>query len=181
MEIIEALKNVGGFILKGVGEPEYYLGRDVDGSANLEKDGDKTKLSAKTYIKNMVDRVEKEFNITLRNYHSSLEGGYHPELDTTPLLNDDGITRYMMCIGCINWAVTIGSFDTMFAAITMASYSAVPREGHLKVVLHIIGYLKYHANGAIQMIVAKPNFRLDDDSDIVAIKWRERQISSYMA
>jgi len=83
------------------------------------------------------------------------------------LLHDDGITRYRICIGCINWAVTIGRFDTMFAAFTMATYSAVPREGHLKVALRIIGYLKYHAKGAIQMIVEKPNFELENDSDLL--------------
>jgi len=90
------------------------------------------------------------------------------------LLDDDGITRYRMCIGCINWAVTIGRFDAMFAAITMARYSAVPREGHLNVALRIIGYLKYHAKGAIRMIVEKPKFELENESDIAAIKWKEK-------
>jgi len=55
-----------------------------------------------------------------------------------------------MCIECINWAVPIGRFDALFAAITMARYSAVPREGHLKVALRIIAYLKYHGKGAIR-------------------------------
>ena len=94
MEITEALKEISGFTLKGVGKPEYYLGGDVDRSGSLEKDGYKTKLSPKTNVKNMVDRIEKEFNVTLRNYHSPLEGEYHSELDTTPLLDDDDNTRY---------------------------------------------------------------------------------------
>ena len=98
MEIINLLKKEGGYELKGVGEPEYYLGGDV--LRKKDKNGErKTTLLAKTYIKNICDKVEKLFNISLRNYHSPLEGGYHPELDTTELLDKEEITKYRMLVG----------------------------------------------------------------------------------
>ncbi len=47
--------------LKGVGVPEYYL----EGDMELGKDG-KMSWSAKTYIKNVTDRIEKLFETCLK-------------------------------------------------------------------------------------------------------------------
>ena len=85
MKIIKELKVEGGYELKGEGEPEYYLGGDI--IRHKTNDGKrKTVLSSKTYINNICEKVERIFEITLRNYHSPLEGGYHPELDSSDLL-----------------------------------------------------------------------------------------------
>ena len=164
MKAMDEFKQIGGFKLKGVGEPEYYLGGDVE----REKRNDKsekyiTKISARTYIKNVCDKIERVFNLTLKNYHSPLEGGYHPELDTSELLDEVGISQYRMLIGSMNWAVTLGRFDIMFAAITMARYSSIPREGHLKVCIRIFGYLKYHSKAAIRFNVNPIELPGDDD------------------
>jgi len=102
MKAMDEFKQIGGFKLKGVGEPEYYLGGDVE----REKRNDKsekyiTKISARTYIKNVCHKIERVFNLTLKNYHSPLEGGYHPELDTSELLDEVGISQYRMLIGSI--------------------------------------------------------------------------------
>ena len=50
--------------------------------------------SAKTYIKNVCDRVEKLFDVTLKSYGSPLEDNYHPEIDESPLLSDDMVRKY---------------------------------------------------------------------------------------
>ena len=147
---MEEFKEVGNFKLKGVGELEYYLGGDIERIAIKNKDQKMiTKISARTCIKNVCDKIERIFEITLRNYHSPLEGGYHPELDETDLVDEVGISQYRMLIGSLNWAVTLGRFDVMFSAITMARYSSMPREGHLKVCLRVFGYLKHHSKGTI--------------------------------
>ena len=74
MELIKELKDVGGCTLKYVGEPECYLGGDIERTRG--KDGKrKTIISAKTYIKNICDKIERTFEKTLRNYHSPIEGG----------------------------------------------------------------------------------------------------------
>ena len=92
--------------LKGVGKPEYYLGGDMN---TVERaDGPTLAFSARTYIKNVCEKIEKLFEVDLRNYGSPLEGGYHPELDTTDLLPEDQVSRYRMLIGSANWAVTLG-------------------------------------------------------------------------
>ena len=57
MSVIGEIKKVGNYTLKGVGEPEYYLGGDVKRVVN--KDGSKTTiLSAKTYITNVCEKIE---------------------------------------------------------------------------------------------------------------------------
>jgi hypothetical protein len=73
-----------------------------------------------------------------------LEGGYHPEIDTSDLLVGDDISRYRMLIGSGNWAVTLGRFDIHFSISTMGRYSAAPREGHMQAMLRLFGYLKHH-------------------------------------
>ena len=45
-------------------------------------------------------------------------------------------------IGSLNWLITIGRFDIQYAVTTLARYSHAPREGHLKAVLRIMGYVK---------------------------------------
>jgi len=37
----------------------------------------------------------------------------HPELDTSDLLDDEGIVKYHSLIGALQWVVSIGRFDLM--------------------------------------------------------------------
>ena len=125
---------------------------------------------ARTYIKNVCEKIEKLFEVDLRNYGSPLEGGYHPELDTLDLLLEDQVSRYCMLIGSANWAVTLGRFDIHYAVSTMGWYSQAPREGHLKAMLRVFGYLKHHMKRQIIYNVSKP-----DHSNVVLPKqnWKE--------
>ena len=45
----------------------------------------------------------------------------------------------------------LGRFDVMFAMVTMARFSQIPREGHLKAMLRVFGYLKGYAKGRIEV------------------------------
>lgn len=155
MAVLNEVKLKGKFDLKGVGKPEYYLGGDIYRSEDPAS-SIKTTMSAKTYLKNICDKIERVFGTTLRNYGTPLEAGYHPELDGSELLDDDDTTKYRMLTGSLNWAVTIGRVDVMFAATTMARYNHAPRAGHLKVMLRIFGYLKYHIKGAIRIDTSYP-------------------------
>ena len=95
-EILQGLSTL--FPLKGVGQPEFYLGGDV--GVIKDQDGHFHYVtSARTYIKNVCDKIEKLFERTLRNYGSPLEDGYHPEIDNTSLLVGNKVSKYMMLIG----------------------------------------------------------------------------------
>ena len=140
-----------------MGKQEYYLGGDVE---EVEVDGKKAwVLSAKTYLKNVCDKIERLYEVKLRNYGSPLEAGYHPETDETPLLSPNEVTKYRMLIGCAQWAVTLGRYDVMFAVSTMARYSAAPREGHLKTMLRAFGCLKHCCRGRIVFDTREPEHK----------------------
>lgn len=98
--------------------------------------------SAKTYIKNVCEPVEKLFETQLRVYGSPLEDGYHLEIDESPLLSKDMVRKYQMLLGSANRVVILGRFDVMKAACLIARFKKVPREGHLKARLRVFGYLK---------------------------------------
>ena len=137
--IVKALESA--FILKG-GSPEYYLGGDIRTTSTSTTR--KYEASAHTYIKNVCAKIEGIFETTLRCYSSPLEGGYHPEVDTTRLLVNDEINRYHMLIGSANWAVTLERYDIFYAVSKLARYSAAPREGHTKTIFRVFGYLKHY-------------------------------------
>ena len=84
------------FPLKGVGHPEFYLGGDVVVTKRFGKMHYET--SATTYIKNVCDKIEKLFETTLRNHGSPMVDGYHTEVDTSPLLVGDEISKYRMLV-----------------------------------------------------------------------------------
>ena len=130
------------FPIKG-GKPEFYLGGDVE--AVKDEDGVFHYVcSAKTYIKNVCDKIEKLYETSLRNHGSPLPDGYHPEIDTSPLLVGSEVSKYSMLIGSLNWAVMLGRFDVHYTASTMGRYQIAPCEGHLEHVFSIFGYLKHH-------------------------------------
>ena len=162
--IIEPLKDVYNFELKGVGSPEYYSGGDL----SFNPETGLWEFSAKTYIENLIPKLEKIYSTTLRNYGSPMEPEDHPELDESPFLTGERIAQYQMLIGCGQWAVTLGRFDIQYTVNTMARYGMHPREGHEKRMLRMFGYLKFRPK---LRIAANPapacyeNFQFSDGND----------------
>ena len=72
---------------------------------------------------------------------SPLNKGDHPELDTSELLEPEDVQRYQSLIGGLQWAISLGRFDIATAVMSMSSFRAAPRIGHLDRVKRIVGYL----------------------------------------
>ena len=89
--IIDTLKTKYNYKLGGVGSPEYYNGADV----SINEYGI-PQMSAKTYIKNVIDRIEKLLQCTLKSFGSPMESGDHPETDESELLPPTDIPIYQM-------------------------------------------------------------------------------------
>ena len=102
-------------------------------------------MSAKTYIKNTCEKIEGLFDVKLKNYGSPMETGDHPEIDESDLLDPEETTKYQMLVGCAQWAVSLGRYDIQYATNLMARFAHCPREGHMKRMFRIFGYLKHHA------------------------------------
>ena len=84
----------------------------------------------------------------------------HPELDTSMLLNEDGVARYQSMIGALQWAITLGRFDTHVAVTTMSGFRVAPQQGHLERLKHIYRYMKKHPDAAIRFRTGIPDHEL---------------------
>ena len=169
MDIIRTLEK--RYTLKGTGVPEYYLGGNIEEIEWAGAPNNKTLAwSAKTYITNVTERIEKLYGKELKNYQSPMESTYKPELDATELLTENERTQYQMLVGCGNWVITLGRYDVHYAVSTMARYSAAPRQGHVAAMLRIFGYLKYYKKHRIVVDPTKPDL---DKSKIVKQDWQE--------
>ena len=150
-EFFNELNDKYGYKLKGVGEPTYHLGGD------FFRDPDGTLVwGAKTYIKRLIDNVQLLCGENPRSYTAPLDSKDSPELDESPLLDDDGIKQYQSIIGALQWCVTLGRFDIAVSIMTMGRFRASPRVDHLKRLLMICGYLKRFPDGSIRFRTGTP-------------------------
>jgi hypothetical protein len=81
-----------------------------------------------------------------------------PELDTSPLLDDDRISKYQSLIGVLQWAITLGRFDVGTAVMTMSGFRVAPRQGHLERVRRICGYLSKMRQGFLRIRTEEPDY-----------------------
>ena len=146
-------------------EPKVYLGGDLSKIDNVEGKPCWSMSSDKycsALVKN-VEQVLKNKNLRLQSKCvAPLRHGYKPELDCTGELKAEGLQWYQEIIGCLRWAVELGRIDILLETSLMSQHLALPREGHLEQVLHIVGYLKAH-----------PKFRIlfDDSKPRVNERW----------
>ncbi len=157
MKDIEELKEC--YILKGVGEPEYYLGGDVMTlNEQWQKEGICLAFSAKTYVKNIVPKFEKLLNMDFKlSTKTPMSSELHPELDDSPFLSADDAAKYRSVIGSLNWLITLGRMDVHYATSSLSRYGMAPREGHMKALCRILAYLKANPEAKILFDTSKPD------------------------
>jgi hypothetical protein len=66
------------------------------------------------------------FGCKPREYTLPLGKADHPEIDASEELDVDGIKRYQIMIGCLQWAVSLGRFDIQTATMTMSCFRVAP-------------------------------------------------------
>jgi hypothetical protein len=125
------------FKLKGTGPLEFHLG------CNYFCDEDDTLCyGPKKYIGRMVDAYIRMFGSRSSTKHLSPPSkNDHPEIDTSDLVDEDGIAQYQSLIGILQWTITLGRFDVGTAVMTMSGFRIAPRVGHLTHLRKICGYL----------------------------------------
>ena len=153
--IIDALEGEPNkFVLKGTGPVSFHLGCDFG------RDPDGTMwYGPTTYIDRLKDQYQTLFgeNPSTR-YTAPIEKDSHPELDTSPLLDEDMTAKYQSIIGALQWVVTLGRFDIAVAVMTLSSFRAAPREGHLACLKRVVGYLIKFRSGRIRVRTGEPDF-----------------------
>ena len=151
--IIDALSNDHHFKLKGTGPVSFHLGcdffRDEDGVLCF---------APRKYIEKLMDNYKRIYGCNPKQVTSPLVKGDHPELDTSELLDMDGIKIYQSLIGGLQWVIQIGRFDVSTAVMTLSRFRAAPRQGHLDRVKRVHGYLSKMRHGIIRIRTDLPDF-----------------------
>ena len=189
MKIIQDIQK--DYMLKGIGKPEYYLGgnyhttKDIDNvkevghdekdkhlSTKWLKEGIKTAFSARTYIENCIGKLETMMNVqSFALYNSPMSEIEHPETDDSPLLDAETHSKFRSLVGSANWLVTLGRFDIAYAVNAYSRFSMAPRQGHLKGMIRVFGYLKKFPKGTI---IIDPNYPDHAQFDVADYDhWRE--------
>jgi hypothetical protein len=63
-------------------------------------------------------------------------------MDDSPFLGQDETQQFQSLIGAMQWAVLIGRLDIATAVMSLSSFHAMPRRGHLERAKQIYGYLR---------------------------------------
>jgi hypothetical protein len=152
--ITDALIETYSFKLKGTGPISYHLGCD------FYRDDDGTLcMGPKKYVQRMVDTYERMFGSKPKTSVSSpLEKGDHPELDISEELGPEGVRQFQSLVGAAQWLVSLGRFDIATAVMTMSSFRATPRVGHLDRMKRIYGYVSKMRHAAIRFRTGVPDY-----------------------
>ena len=146
-EVMDEIRKT--YIMKGVGVPDYFIGAEYGRiKGNYTDRGVTSTWSAKTYLKNVIEKIEKIYG-NLRNYTCPMDPDYHPELDESELLSTEDISKYRMLTGSAQWAITLGRLDVVYATSMLSRYNNAPREGHILAMKKLFGYLKGHQKGKL--------------------------------
>ena len=152
-EVIEALTNRFKFKLKGTGPVAFHLGieyfRDETGTLCM---------SPRRFVDKVIAEYEQLFGSKPKEHSAPLPGGSHPELDVSEYLDETGIRQYQSIVGSLQWAVTIGRSDISPAVVTLSSFRAAPRRGHLEAAKHVCGYLGKMRHGMIRIRTGRPDY-----------------------
>ena len=130
-----------------VGPPERYLGADTkitQANSGLEC----WAMSSDSYVKEAVKIVDvfiEANGIKWKKPKTPFpRTNYRPELDESPLLNPELISRYQQLIGILRWSCELGRFDILLEVSLLSAFSASLRKGHLEAVYHMFAYLRNH-------------------------------------
>jgi hypothetical protein len=89
---------------------------------------------------------------------SPLEENDHPEMDASPFLQQYETQQFQSLIGAMQWAVSIGRLDIATAVMSLSSFCAMPRRGHLERAKRIYGYLGKMEEARIRVLTNEPDY-----------------------
>ena len=90
-------------------------------------------------VKRVVEYAEKK-DILMpgrKKSYTPLPSSYHPELDTSEMLDAEDSTTYQEFIGMLRWTCELGRIDILIETALISQYLAAPRKGHLDKLFNI--------------------------------------------
>jgi hypothetical protein len=86
-----------------------------------------------------------------QNVTSPLGKGDNPGIDTSELLNEEGIQQYQSLIGAMQWATSLGRFDITTAVMTLSGFCTAPRISHLEWAKRVYSHVAKMKHATIQI------------------------------
>ena len=157
-------KPKGPYNFKGVGNPKYYLGGDIQ----IIYEGDHIKTlgqSSEMYITGICGKIEDLISWKLKGLNNLLDPNYHVEINDLDFLVGEDISKYRMMVGSLNWLVTLGRFDIHYTVITLARHMMIPRQGHMYAMKRVFGYLKSNYKFSMKYNTEEPDFSMHKIED----------------
>jgi len=151
---VDALVEKYKFKVKGTGPLQFHLGADFH-----RGDDGVLCMTPTKYIDRLVQSYERMFGEKpSTKIYSPLEKGDHPELDESELLDATRLQQYQSLIGSLQWTISLGRFDIATAVMTLSSFRAAPRRGHLLQLRRVCGYLAKMKHAGIRFRIHQPDY-----------------------
>ena len=134
------------FMMKkgSIGDPDFYLGAKIK-PMRMPNGVTSWSMSSSKYIQEALRNCEKylkdkcEGRTLTKRATNPFPTKYDPDLDETELLNPDLASFYATQIRVLRWIVELGQIANVATEVSlMSSHFAIPRQGHLDAVLHIM-------------------------------------------
>jgi hypothetical protein len=135
------------YVCKDIGPPRRYLGAAIAECDIVGQDGTTHKfwsMSAEQYLKLALETIETKLGEPLKHKKADtpISPSYHPEVDETPILDDEEANYYQSLIGILQWTVELGRIDVAYEVQLMSQFSCAPRKGHIDALYGVFRYLK---------------------------------------
>ena len=75
--------------------------------------------------------------------------GYDPKLDTSPELDPDAASYYLMLIGILRWMIELGKIDVITKVSFLLSHVVLSREEHLDAEIHVMAHVGQKCNSRL--------------------------------
>ena len=157
-----------------IGDPDIYLGAKLKEHVlpnGVRAWGQSPSKYIQEAVKHAEEFLEREGKPKLKKKVTSpFPANYYAELDTTDVLDAEGMATYHSQIGILRWMVELGRIDIITEVSTLASFSAMPREGHLEAIWHIYAYLKAKHNSTM---IYDPTYPNHNEDAFKQVQWKE--------
>ena len=149
-----------------IGDPDIYLGAKLK-QVRLDNGVSCWALSASKYVQEAVSNVEKyikeQWGIDRlpKSGAGPWPSGYDADTDESEELDPKRANYYQSLVGILHWMVELGRVDMITETSVLASFMAMPREGHLNAALHVFSYLKRKHNARMVFDPTYPEIDMD--------------------
>ena len=159
------------------GPPTTYLGAGIS-KVQLDNGDMCWSMESHKYVTAAVDTIKGlllESGRELKKgqgsrHYGPLPPSYRPELDATPMCDDEHASHFRQIIGIFRWAIELGRFDILTEVALLSQYQASPRTGHLEALYLIANYLSWNP---MRWIVFDPRTPNIDESVFWPGDWKD--------